>query len=228
MEVYFILVEPAVPENVGASARAIKTMSFNKLRLVNPCDHLCMEAKKLAHGSNEVLTSAEVFSSLEKALQDIDLVVGTSAKSRRVKHDYCPADQLVDLINRKGSSINSVGLVFGREEYGLSNEEAHRCDIICTIPMASKYPSLNLSQAVMIMAYELSSLHPDLDKKTVRNPDTLTLKVARTQIKEVLSSIGVTKNEVLLNRILERINLAGEDDLHLLYSVCKFFRESKL
>jgi tRNA/rRNA methyltransferase len=227
MEVYFILVEPAVPENVGASARAIKTMSFNKLRLVNPCDYLSMEAKKLAHGSNDVLSKAEVFSSLEGAIRDIDFTVGTSAKSRRVKHDYYPADMLVELINRKGASVNSVGIVFGREEYGLSNEEAQICDIICTIPMAAKYPSLNLSQAVMIMAYELSVLHFGQNIKTAENRDAPTLKAARRQMEEVLSSIGVNHNKVLYNRILERINAAGEDDLHLVYSVCKFFRENK-
>jgi tRNA/rRNA methyltransferase len=227
MEVYFILVEPAVPENVGASARAIKTMSFNKLRLVNPCDYLSMEARKLAHGSGEILSSAEVFSSLDQAIQDMDLVIGTSAKNRRVKHDYYPADRLVDIINKKGSSINSAGIVFGRDEYGLSNKEAKRCDILCSIPMAAKYPSLNLSQAVMIMAYELSGLHTDSHKKTVRNPDALTLKAARSKIEEALAFIGVKQNEVLFNRIVERINMAGEDDLHLLHSVCKFFRESK-
>ncbi|MBS1234244.1 MAG: methyltransferase, partial [Bacteroidetes bacterium] len=120
MEVYFILVEPAVPENVGASARAIKTMSFNKLRLVNPCDYLSKEAKKLAHGSNEILSSAEVFESLDQAIQDIDLVIGTSAISRRVKYVYYPADRLVEIIRKKGSYIHSAGIVFGREEYGLT------------------------------------------------------------------------------------------------------------
>jgi tRNA/rRNA methyltransferase len=223
MEVYFILVEPAVPENVGASARAIKTMSFNKLRLVNPCDYLSMEAKKLAHGSIEILNSAEVFESLDQSIQDIDFVIGTSAKSRRIKHDYYPVDRLVDIINKKGSSIHSAGIVFGREEYGLSNEEAKHCDILCTIPMAAKYPSLNLSHAVMIMAYELYGLHADTHEKSVRNPEALTLKAARSMIEGVLSSIGVNQNEVLYNRILERINMAGEDDLHLLYSIGKFF-----
>jgi tRNA/rRNA methyltransferase len=228
MDVYFILVEPAVPENVGAAARAIKTMSFSMLRLVNPCDYLSMEAKKLAHGSVEILSSAEVFSSFEQAIQDLDFVIGTSAKNRRVKHDYYPADRLVEIIHKKGSSICSVGIVFGREEYGLSNEEAGRCDILCTIPMAAKYPSLNLSQAVMIMAYELSGLPIDPHIKMAVKPDALTLKIARSRVEEALTSIGVSQNEVLFNRIIERINMAGEEDLHLLHSVYKFFRKRKL
>jgi tRNA/rRNA methyltransferase len=227
MDVYFILVGPLVPENIGASARAIKTMSFNKLRLVNPCDYLSKEAKMLAHGSVEILTSAQVFSSLDQALQDIDLVVGTSAKSRTVKHDVYPADRLVDIIRKKGSSVNSVGIVFGREEYGLSNEEVRQCDMLCTIPMALKYPSLNLSQAVMIIAYELSVLHTGITKKPVQKSGTVTLRAAQRKVEEVLSSIGVIQNRVLFNRIIERISMAGEDDLHLLFSVCKFFTESK-
>jgi len=227
MDIYFILVEPGVPENVGASARAIKTMNFNKLRLVNPCDYLSIEAKKLAHGSVEILSSAEVFSSLGQAIRDLDLIIGTSAKSRRVKHDYYPADQLADIIHKKGSAVHSTGIVFGREEYGLTNDEAKCCDILCTIPMAAKYPSLNLSQAVMIMAYELSALHKDLHIKKTGDPDALTLKAARSMAEEALTSIGVNRNKVLFNRIIERINMAGEDDLHLLNSVCKFFRESK-
>ncbi|MBN1414005.1 MAG: tRNA/rRNA methyltransferase [Bacteroidales bacterium] len=226
MEVFFILVEPAVPENIGASARAIKTMSFNRLRLVNPCDYLSIEARKLAHGSLDVLTAAEVFSSLDQAIHDIDFIIGTSAKSRRIKHDYYPAEQMVEFIKRKGTTINAAGIVFGREEYGLTTEEAHRCDIICSIPMAAKYPSLNLSQAVMIMAYELSALQMNKNVRSSKYPESLTLKAARAQIEEVLASIGLISNKVLYDRIIERINAAGEDDLHLLYSVCKFFRKS--
>jgi len=227
MEIFFILVEPAVPENIGASARAIKTMSFNNLRLVNPCDYLSVEARKLAHGAGDILTSAMVFSSLGEAMSDLDFVIGTSAKGRRVKHDHHPVDQLSDLIARKGRSIRRIGIVFGREESGLSNEEIHLCDIICYIPMAGRYPSLNLSQAVMIVAYELSAINIGKQKKVVIKPDNLTLKAARVQIEEILSSVGVANNKTLYNRIIERIHNVGEHDLHLLYSVCKYIRTNK-
>jgi tRNA/rRNA methyltransferase len=227
MEIFFILVEPAVPENVGASARALKTMSFNNLRLVNPCDYLSAEARKLAHGAGDILTSATVFSSMGKATGDLDFVIGTSAKGRRVKHDYYPVDQLPDLIARKGNFIRRIGIVFGREESGLSNEEIHLCDIISYIPMAGRYPSLNLSHAVMIVAYELSAINIGKQKNLVIMPANLTLKAARMQIEEILSSVGVTNNKTLYNRIIERINIVGEDDLHLLYSICKHFSAGK-
>jgi tRNA/rRNA methyltransferase len=227
MRVVFILVEPAVPENVGASARAIKTMSFNELRLVNPCDFRSEGARKLAHGSDDVLSSAKVFDSFRDSIEDIDFIIGTSAKSRRIKVDYYLAAQVCDLISGKGSTIGSVGVVFGREEYGLTNAEAALCDILVTIPMVSRYPSLNLSQAVMIMAYELSGTALKDQGKTDMQPGMLTLKAARNQILDVLTSIGIDHNEVLFNRIIERINVLAEDDLHLLCSVCKYFRESR-
>jgi len=227
MEAYFILVEPAVPENVGASARAIKTMSFSNLRLVNPCDHLSLEARKLAHGAGDILLSAAVFSSLDKATEDLDFVIGTSARVRRVKHDYYPVDQLVDLLMRKGSWVKKIGIVFGREESGLSNEEIHRCDLIAYIPMAGSYPSLNLSHAVMVAAYELSAMNSGKQKEPAQYPDHLTLKAVCMQMEEVLLSLGVKSNQTLYNRIMERINMAGEKDLHLLSSIGKYFRDSR-
>ena len=92
MEVSFILVEPAGPENVGAAARAIKTMGFDDLRLVNPCDHLDMKARMLAHASNDILENAKVYQSFEEAIKDIDFVFATSAKQRWVKLDIIPCN----------------------------------------------------------------------------------------------------------------------------------------
>ncbi len=228
MEIYFILVEPAVPENVGAAARAIKTMSFNKLRLVTPCDYLSTESRKLAHGAGDILTSATVFSSLGEAVEDLDFVIGTSAKARRVRHDYYRVDRLPKLIAGKGNLVKKAGVVFGREESGLTNDEIRLCDIIGTIPMAGSYPSLNLAQAVMVVAYELSSLVIGRQKKPGGSPGHLTLKATRARVSEILHAAGVDNNKTLYNRIMERINVAGEDDLHLLCSVCKYFGRSKI
>lgn len=80
MQIHFILVEPAVPENVGAAARAMKTMGFTSLRLVNTKAHLAEEASWLAHASNEILENAQEFKTLQEAIHDIDWIIGTSAK----------------------------------------------------------------------------------------------------------------------------------------------------
>ena len=88
MEYYFILVEPSVPGNIGAAARAIKIMGFRHLWLVKPCNHLDREAIKMAHGSGDILKNARIFDSLQQALKDIDFVAGTSAKKRTAHEEY--------------------------------------------------------------------------------------------------------------------------------------------
>ena len=129
MKISFILVEPAVPGNVGAAARAIKTMGFSDLRLVNPCDHLSEEARMLAHGSNEILEKAGVFNSLPQALENLDLAVATTAKKRSARVQYIPVHELTGFLDGKGSSVQSAGIVFGREESGLTNDEIRMCDL---------------------------------------------------------------------------------------------------
>ena len=84
MKISFVLVEPATPGNIGSATRALKTMGFESLLLVNPCDHLSNEARKLAYGSHDLLESAKVFNSLEEAIDNMDLVIATTAKKRTV------------------------------------------------------------------------------------------------------------------------------------------------
>ncbi len=82
MKICIILNHPTTPENIGAAARALKTMGFSDLRLVDPCDHLSDRAHWLAHGSEDILESAQVFNSITAAISDIDFLIGTSAKKR--------------------------------------------------------------------------------------------------------------------------------------------------
>jgi tRNA/rRNA methyltransferase len=221
MDFIFILVEPAVPENIGASARALKTMGFNKLRLVNPCNFRNAEAKKLAHGSHEILENAMVFGSLAEAAGDCHFVVGTSAKHRRVKHDYFQITEVADLIRSKESIINKVGIVFGREERGLENDELKFCDIVSYIPMKTVYPSLNLAQAVMIYAYELSAIYSVSQvEKTERDEDEY--RNLKKKTGEFLQRSQIDKNQVLYHRIFERLSMLKEEDIHLLLSVFKY------
>ena len=158
MEISFVITEPATPENVGAAARALKTMGYSDLRLVNPCDHLSAPARWMAHASEDILEKAQVFLSLEEAVESCDFIVGTTAKQRNVRHDYLPLQQLAEFLEKKEKVIRRVAIVFGREESGLSNKELGFCDLLTTVPLNSPYPSLNLAQAVMLYAYELSSL----------------------------------------------------------------------
>jgi tRNA/rRNA methyltransferase len=225
MEFYFILIEPAVPGNIGAAARAIKIMGFRHLYLVKPCDHLDKEAIKMAHGSADILKSAGIFDSFQQAINNIDFLIGTSAKKRTAHEEYLHCSQLPDIIIKKGKMIGSTGIVFGREESGLTNEELKKCDVVTHIPMNIEYPSANLSQAVMIYAYILSGLvlKRKERKNEVKNEEGYS--ELKKRIMSILSDVGIDKNPTLHDRIMERLALIDEDDMHLLYSFTNKYQE---
>jgi tRNA/rRNA methyltransferase len=219
MDVIFILHGPKVPGNVGASARAIKTMGFNKLRLVNPCDYLSIESKMLAHASIEILQEAEVFENLSDALEGIDLSIATTAKNRDARVEFHLNTDLPAIIRSKGKSVESIGMVIGGEESGLSNDEIRMCDMASSIPLIQTYPSLNLSQAVMIFAYTLAELHTGEDTGRVSPVRENEFKVMMDKSKVLLEKLEIDKTPALYNRILERMALLGEEDIHLILSV---------
>jgi TrmH family RNA methyltransferase len=156
-DICFILYKPAVPGNIGASARAMKTMGFSELRLIDPADYLSGEAKMMAHGSHDILENCKVYDTYDNAIADISFVICTTAKRRSAKVDYIPAPQLARFIAGKSAVTGKIAVVFGSEESGLPNEILLKANVGVTIPMATEYPSLNLSQAVMTIAYELSA-----------------------------------------------------------------------
>ncbi len=219
MEVSFILVEPAVPENVGAAARAIKTMGFGDLRLVNPCDHLDIKARMLAHASNDILENAKVYQSFEEAIKDVDFVFATSAKQRWVKLDIIPCNELTDFIEKKGNTINSIAVVFGREESGLTNEEIALCHRVSNIPLKTQYPSLNLAQSVMIYAYTLSFLNIESPEKQTKNQNPDSLKALISKVQSVLSQIELGPDKLINGRLIERITEMDAEDIKLLHSL---------
>ena len=221
MLIHFILVEPKVPENIGAAARAIKTMGFSSLRLVSPCDHLQDRAKWLAHASNDILEQATLFPSLQEAIAGVDFVIGTTAKKRSVKHDYHHCNELTTIINAKSKSIDQLAIVFGREESGLTNEELKLCDILSTIPMRNKYPSLNLAQAVMIYTYSLSSLSFTAKKRKQTMPDISKYGVMKVELEKMLVQTGLSPDFNLYNRIMERAALLNDTDLNLFLSLVR-------
>ena len=219
MKIIFILVEPAVPENVGAAARAIKTMGFCELWLVNPCDYLSGPAKWLAHASNDILENAVVFKSLSQALNDVGFSIATSAKKRHVKADYCALNNLPGIIRKKGNTVPTVAIVFGREESGLTNSEIALCDIVSTVPMKNPYPSLNLAQSVMLYSYTLSgNINSTSEEKTDNNKESY--KVLRSKTERALTKLGFKPGSNIYNRFIERLAVLSEGDIHLAHSIC--------
>ncbi len=224
-KIHFILVEPAVPENVGASARALKTMGFKSLRLVNPCEYKSGNAQWLAHASTEVLDDALVFASLKEAIADMDFVIGSSAKARSTKGDHHPAEILPKIISEKQNSIANVAIVFGREESGLTNDELQLCDISTFIPMQTIYPSLNLSQAVMLYAYLLAENNSPSINLDNEKPPAAKFKVLKDELAELLSGTKIESNPNIYNRIFERLALLGDNDINLVLSILAAFKE---
>ncbi|MFW5760725.1 MAG: tRNA/rRNA methyltransferase [Cyclobacteriaceae bacterium] len=213
----FILVEPAVAGNIGAAARAIKTMGFQHLWLVSPkVNHRCEEAKMLAHGSQDILDRAKTFETLEHALETVDLAIGTTAKKRTSKQEYYACHQLKNILLDKLSMLNKVAIVFGREESGLTNQELLICDIASTIPLYTTYPSLNLGQAVMLYAYELGQFYQNV---SVQAGDENKLMIVKEKASRILNSLAIDKNPNLYHRIFERLAIMGADDMNLLLSV---------
>ena len=150
----FIFVRPRYAGNVGSAARAMKNMGFSDLRLVQPrCDPLEKEARMMAVGAAPLLKKARVFDSLTEAVGDLHYVVGTSCRIGKRRRNFSPLSELPGILPKKGR----VGIVFGPEEKGLTNEEAAFCQRVVTIPSDPRFSSLNLAQAVMVVAYELRS-----------------------------------------------------------------------
>jgi len=193
----FILYRPAVPGNIGAAARAIKTMGFSELRLVDPADHLSDAAKMMAHGSHDILENSKVYPTYEAAVDDIDFIVCTTAKKKGAKVDYVPSGQLNGFIAEKIPVTRRIGIVFGTEESGLPNSILLTADAGVTIPMATTHPSLNLAQSVMVIAYELSGLlHGDAsDRTSTQVPGGAQQQLNTTGAQQQLNTTGAQQQK---------------------------------
>lgn len=218
-DIIFILYKPAVPGNIGASARAMNTMGFMHLRLIDPANHLADEALMMAHGSKDILEKAQVFHSFEEAVKDIDFVIASTAKNRSAKEDYIDSRELKSMIAKKSDIIGKVGVLFGTEESGLPNQLILQSNIAVTIPMNDPYPSLNLSQAVMIMAYELSQLSLPIDRVKKEEMSIEGWKQLDHRVKNILSAADIRPQNPMYNRILERVSFLQSGDAGLLHSV---------
>lgn len=152
--IYFVLVQPKDPGNIGASARAIKNMGFRNLCLAKPEAEIDDEARRLAHNAEDLLEAASVYPTLGEAIGDKAVVIGTTRRSGKRRGVIVPPD--VGAAHACAcAQHNKVAILFGREDRGLFNDEVDECGVLITIPAAKAQPSLNLSHAVLIIAYEL-------------------------------------------------------------------------
>ncbi|MCC4596879.1 RNA methyltransferase [Xanthomonas campestris pv. phormiicola] len=151
----FVLVGTQHPGNIGAAARAMKTMGQARLVLVAPERALDEDAYRRSAGAEDVLQQAPVLATLAEAVADCQLVLGCTARSRRVSlEELLPAEGAQRLVSAAAEQAE-VALVFGRERTGLTNEELQLCHAAVHIPSDPAFSSLNLAAAVQVLAYEL-------------------------------------------------------------------------
>ena len=151
----FVLARTSHPGNIGSSARAVRTMGFHRLSLVAPEQFPHMDAHMMAAGADDVLSRASISASLADAIADCRLVIGSTARLRGVAmEEWTPREAAVRIVDSLAAG-NEVAVVFGNEQSGLSNDEIKLCHAAVHIPSDPAFTSLNLSQAVQVIAYEV-------------------------------------------------------------------------
>tara|TARA_B100001175_G_C19481630_1_gene627436 strand:+ start:905 stop:1609 length:705 start_codon:yes stop_codon:yes gene_type:complete len=150
----FILVKPQLPENIGFSARCLKNFGFSSLDLVNPKETWPnKKAIATSVGAKDILTKTKVFPSVESAINKYDIVYASSARKRDINKKHLSFNEFIKSI--KKNKNKKIGIIFGPEASGLSNEDLVLCNYIFKIPVNKKFESINLSHSLIIVCYEI-------------------------------------------------------------------------
>lgn len=216
MELSIILVAPARAENVGAAARAMKTMGFRQMRIVASDVWKSDATRWVAHGAGDILDNVKQYNSLADALYDVDFTVASTARSRAKFHYYTTPQQLLPLLEEKRQWMRHCALVFGREDSGLTNEELELADILTGVPMVADYPSLNLGQAVMVFCYQLSSLMQFPAAPAVQL-DGQQLQALRQRVSALLVKLDVSDDVKMADWLTQRLGLLEQRDTAMLH-----------
>ena len=150
----FVLVNTTHPGNIGGAARAMKNMGLAELYLVQPREYPAPRAVWRAAGARDVLAGATIVESVDEAIADCALVVGTSARERRIPWPLLNPRECGEKIYSEAAE-HKTALLFGREDRGLTNDELQKCHYHVHIPSNPDYSSLNLATAVQVLAYEV-------------------------------------------------------------------------
>ena len=211
-KVSIVLVGTTHPGNIGAVARAMKTMSQKNLRLVNPLHFPSAEASARAAGADDILAKCKQFSTLEEAIKDCDLVIGTSARIRGIPWPMILPHECAKKIFEETNS--SVAIVFGRESSGLSNNELQLCNMVLKIPTNSEFNSLNLAAAVQIICYEIYLVASDINADEYKKDNLAFISQEKmekfyTHLEECFIQVGfhdISNPKKLMHRIRRLFN----------------------
>tara|TARA_B100000579_G_scaffold55341_1_gene39131 strand:- start:388 stop:1140 length:753 start_codon:yes stop_codon:yes gene_type:complete len=211
-----VLVGTTHPGNIGATARAMKNMGIFNLALVEPKDFPSNQAIYRSKAAKDVLENAQVYENLEDAVSDCELVIGTSARGRKVPWPVLNPKDAADEVAIQ-SVNNKVALVFGREDRGLTNQELGLCNLHVHIPADPEYSSLNLSQAVQILVYEIRvSIFRDEDHEEYWDVDLAN----NEQTERLINHMDELMQEVEFYDV--------ENPRKLLLRVRRFFKRSRI
>ena len=154
-QVKIILIETSNSGNIGSTLRAMKTMGFGSLCLVNPKEFPSEEVTALAANASDLIDTVQVVNTLEEALDGCNLVIGTSSRDRKVPWPNESITSASPKIIVEAEKNNTVAILFGREDRGLTNDELQRCNLHVHIPANEDYPVLNVAMSVQVVCYQL-------------------------------------------------------------------------
>ena len=225
--IYFILVRPQIGENIGSVARAIKNFNIKYLRLINPkCNWPNHKALATSVGARDILKSAKIYNSLEKAVGDLDIIFASTSRVRKINKKII---SVLDL-KKKVKIKRKIGILFGPEASGLSNNELSYADYLVKIPTNKKFSSLNLSHSAIIFCYELFQFFTN--KKIVYKSSYKSSIASKSEVNKFLSFIikGLDNKGFLqpehkrksmlrnIHNIFHRLNLS-EQEIRILLGI---------
>jgi len=153
----FILVKPQLGENIGACARSLKNFGFSKLHIVSPKQSWPNNKAKITSvGAYDIIKKAKIYSNTYDALNDFNLIISLSARKRDINKKHISIDKFLKIIKSKKNS--KIGLMFGSEASGLSNDDLSLSNFVLQIPTSKKFKSLNLSHSLTVVCYEIFKL----------------------------------------------------------------------
>ncbi|MBA1337791.1 MAG: tRNA/rRNA methyltransferase [Pelagibacterales bacterium] len=225
--IHFILVRPQLGENIGSVARAIKNFNITKLRIVNPrCVWPNDKALATSVGAKDVLKKSKVFNSIDSSIADLDIVFASTSRIRKVNKKIIPILDLSKNIKRK----KKIGILFGPEASGLSNDELNSADYLVKIPTNKNFSSLNLSHSAIIFSFQI--FQHFLKKKTTYKSSYKSSFATKDQVNKFLDFIvnGLDKKGFLqpdhkrrsmirnINNIFHRLDLS-EQEIRILLGI---------
>tara|TARA_X000001036_G_scaffold421355_1_gene443097 strand:- start:180 stop:938 length:759 start_codon:yes stop_codon:yes gene_type:complete len=212
-----VLVGTTHPGNIGAAARAIKTMGLSKLDLVCPKEFPSNEATYRSKAAKDILEKASIHETLFESVKGCEMVIGTSARNRKVPWPVLNPKNASKEINEAVKNNSKVAIVFGREDRGLTNEELGLCNLHIHIPTNEDYSSLNLAQAVQIVTYEIRMNF--LESESLKNDQEWDVELASAEQTERLIEH--------MDELMKEVEFYDtENPRKLLIRVRRFFKRS--